>query len=57
MVARVRIKDDWQEQRLFFSRTLICALGVALMLSAVLARLYNLQVSNHNIYSTLSDGN
>lgn len=57
MVVRVRIKDDWQEQRLFFSRTLICALGVALMLSAVLAQLYNLQVSNHNIYSTLSDGN
>jgi penicillin-binding protein 2 len=53
----VRIKDHWREQRLFDQRSLICAVLMALATVGLIARLYVLQVSHHDYYSDLSQGN
>ena len=53
----VRIKDHWREQRLFDQRSLICAVLIALATVGLIARLYVLQVSRHDYYSDLSQGN
>ncbi len=53
----VRIKDHWREQRLFDQRSLICAVIIALATIGLIARLYVLQVSRHDYYSDLSQGN
>ena len=53
----VRIKDHWREQRLFDQRSLICAVLMALVTAGLIARLFVLQVSRHEYYSDLSQGN
>ena len=53
----VRIKDHWREQRLFDQRSLICAVLMALATLGLLARLFLLQVSRHDYYAELSQGN
>src|SRR5580693_6447736 len=53
----VRIKDHWREQRLFDQRSLVCAVIMALATVGLIARLYLLQVSRHDYYSELSQGN
>jgi penicillin-binding protein 2 len=53
----VRIKDHWREQRLFDQRSLICAAIMGLATLGLIARLFVLQVSRHNYYSELSQGN
>src|SRR5580698_10309081 len=53
----VRIKDHWREQRLFDQRSLVCAVLMALATAGLLARLYVLQVTRHDLYSDLSQGN
>ena len=53
----VRIKDHWREQRLFDQRSLVCAVIMALATVGLIARLYLLQVTRHDLYSDLSQGN
>src|SRR5215471_15482571 len=53
----VRIKDHWREQRLFDQRALVCAAIMGLATLALIARLFILQVSRHDYYSDLSQGN
>jgi penicillin-binding protein 2 len=53
----VRIKDHWREQRLFDQRSLICAVIMGLATVGLITRLYVLQVTRHDYYSDLSQGN
>ena len=53
----VRIKDHWREQRLFDQRALVCAAVIGLATLALIARLFLLQVSRHDYYAELSQGN
>jgi penicillin-binding protein 2 len=53
----VRIKDHWREQRLFDQRALVCAAVMGLATIALIARLFLLQVSRHDYYADLSQGN
>lgn len=57
MRRSVRIKDHWSEQRLFFGRVLFAAIAAVLLLLAVGARLFLLQVVRHDYYVDLSQGN
>jgi len=50
-------KDTAAERRLFQRRTLVMLTLVILMLSGLLARMYQLQIVEHEIYTTLSDKN
>jgi penicillin-binding protein 2 len=53
----VRIKDHWREQRLFDQRALMCAAVMGVATLALIARLFLLQVSRHDYYAELSQGN
>jgi penicillin-binding protein 2 len=53
----VRIKDHWREQRLFDQRALVCAAVMGLATLGLIARLFLLQVSRHDYYAELSQGN
>jgi len=53
----VRIKDQWREQRLFDQRSLVCAVLMGLATLGLIVRLFVLQVSRHEYYSDLSQGN
>ncbi len=57
MVSRVRIKDQWNEQRIFSQRTLGAMLVIGVLVLALLARLSYLQVVRHDYYLELSQGN
>ena len=56
-MSSVRIKDHWREQRLFDQRSLICAVIMGLATLGLIARLFVLQVTRHEYYSDLSQGN
>jgi penicillin-binding protein 2 len=53
----VRIKDHWREQRLFDQRALVCAAFIGVATLALIARLFLLQVTRHDYYADLSQGN
>jgi penicillin-binding protein 2 len=53
----VRIKDHWREQRLFDQRALVSAGVIGLAAIALILRLFLLQVSRHDYYAELSQGN
>lgn len=57
MVSRVRIKDQWNEQRIFSQRTLGAMLVIGVLVLALLVRLSYLQVVRHDYYLELSQGN
>ncbi|MDX1443606.1 MAG: penicillin-binding protein 2, partial [Gammaproteobacteria bacterium] len=57
MAGREHIKDEWREYRLFSNRTLLAAVGLALLVVLLVWRLYVLQVVGHRHYATLSDDN
>ncbi|MCL1478091.1 penicillin-binding protein 2 [Marinobacter sp. M3C] len=50
-------KNIAAERRLFQRRTLVMLIFVMLLMGALIARLYQLQVVEHEIYTTLSDNN
>jgi penicillin-binding protein 2 len=54
---RVRIKDHWAEQRIFTIRGILAGVIVGVLLLAVAARLFYLQVLRHDYYTELSQGN
>ena len=53
----VRIKEHWREQRLFDLRAIIAAVLIGLATIGLIVRLYSLQVTNHDKYAELSQGN
>jgi penicillin-binding protein 2 len=55
--SRVRIKDHWNEQRIFTQRTLGAVIVITVMVLALIGRLTYLQVLRHDYYSELSQGN
>jgi penicillin-binding protein 2 len=57
MSSRVRIKDQWNEQRIFGQRTIGAVVVIALLVITLLARLSYLQVLRHDYYTELSQGN
>jgi penicillin-binding protein 2 len=57
MVRGVRIKDHWQEQRLFDRRAVIAGSLIAALTLALIARLFTLQVLRHEYYTELAQGN
>lgn len=57
MTPNVRIKNHWNEQRLFAQRTFAAMLIVALLGFVLLGRLVYLQVVRHDYYVELSQGN
>lgn len=50
-------KDTAAERRLFQRRTVVMLVFVILMLGGLLGRMYQLQVVEHDIYTTISDKN
>jgi penicillin-binding protein 2 len=57
MVRGVRIKDHWQEQRLFERRALVAGLLIVALTLTLIGRLFLLQVTRHEYYTELSQGN
>ena len=56
-MGRLRVKNHLLEQRVFTGRATIAAAIVGLLLFGILARLFYLQVVQHDYYSDLSQGN
>jgi penicillin-binding protein 2 len=57
MARSVRLKDHWAEQRLFGRRIIAATLLIVLLVAALFARLFFLQVVRHQYFSDLSQGN
>jgi penicillin-binding protein 2 len=57
VASPVRIKDRWNEQRLFSQRTLGAILVIAALVLTLVGRLIYLQVYRYNYYVALSVGN
>ncbi len=57
MDPRVRIKDHWNEQRLFAQRTLGAFVVIAVLVLTLIGRLVFLQIVRHDYYVELSQGN
>ncbi|TVQ49354.1 MAG: penicillin-binding protein 2 [Gammaproteobacteria bacterium] len=57
MAPRIRFKDPWQEQRLFFGRLIAAAVVILLLTGLLVARLVQLQVVNHPHFADLSQDN
>ena len=57
MDSRVRIKDHWNEQRIFSQRTLGAFVIIGLLTMTLIGRLAYLQVVRHDYYLGLSLGN
>ena len=57
MAGKGRIKDQWREQRIFELRAGIAGIMILLLTGALVARLSWLQVSRHDYFAELSQGN
>jgi penicillin-binding protein 2 len=53
----LKIKDHWQEQRLFLSRVIAAAVIIVLLSGVLVWRLIELQVVNYERFAELSQGN
>jgi penicillin-binding protein 2 len=53
----MRIKDQWNEQRIYASRTFAALLLVGLLSLTLLGKLIHLQIVRHDFYLELSQGN
>ena len=53
----MRIKDQWNEQRIYSSRTFAALMIIGLLSLSLLAKLLYLQVIRHDYYLELSQGN
>ena len=51
------LKDVAAERRLFQRRALVMVIFIIVMLGVLVARMYQLQIVEHDIYTTLSDKN
>ena len=57
MPEQQHLKDHYQEARLFKRRLVVACLVILILIGMLSARLYNLQVVNHELYVTQSDRN
>jgi penicillin-binding protein 2 len=57
MARNSRLKDHHAEQRMFGRRVVVASLVLTLLLGALFARLFFLQVVKHDYFSELSQGN
>ena len=57
MSSRVRIKDRWNEQRIFSQRTLGAMVVISVLVLTLIGRLVFLQIWRHDYYVELSQGN
>jgi penicillin-binding protein 2 len=55
--SRVRIKDRWNEQRIFTQRTLGAMVVISALVLTLIGRLVFLQIWRHDYYVELSQGN
>jgi penicillin-binding protein 2 len=55
--SSLKLKDHWQEQRLFLSRVIAAAIVVLLLAGVLVARLVQLQILDHERFAELSQGN
>jgi penicillin-binding protein 2 len=53
----VKLKDHWQEQRLFFSRIVAAAVIVVMLTGLVVMQLVRLQIIDYQRFTELSQGN
>jgi penicillin-binding protein 2 len=53
----IRIRNEWLERHQFATRIVVVAVIGILLLLAVAARLFYLQIINHSYYTTLAEGN
>ena len=56
-MARIRIRNEWLERHQFAVRVVIVGIIGLVLLLAVVARLFYLQVISHSHYATLAEGN
>lgn len=57
MAQALRIKDHWQEQRLFLVRVIVTAILLVTLTAVVIGRLVQLQVVQYETFSAQSQGN
>ena len=57
MNSQVRIKNHWNEQRIFSQRTLAAMLVITVLIFTLIGRLSYLQIVRHDYYMELSQGN
>lgn len=57
MAYRVHLKNDSHEKLLIKQRLILSAILVLILLIIIIARLYVLQISEHNHFTTLADSN
>ena len=57
MRRQIQIRDRWKEQRLVTSRLLFTAILVVAMSGGLVWRLFHIQVSHHEVFAELAQGN
>ena len=57
MRRQIQIRDRWKEQRLVTSRLLFTAILVVAMSGGLVWRLFHIQVSHHDVFAELAQGN
>lgn len=57
MRRQIQIRDRWKEQRLVISRLLFTAILVVAMSGVLVWRLFQIQVSHHEVFAELAQGN
>jgi cell division protein FtsI/penicillin-binding protein 2 len=55
--ASLKLKDHWQEQRLFLSRIIAAGIVVLLLAGVLVWRLVHLQILDYERFAELSQGN
>ena len=51
------LQDKKSERNLFARRTLVSFLGILILSAVLIVNLFHLQITNHNLYQTRSNGN
>ncbi|HEB96423.1 MAG TPA: penicillin-binding protein 2 [Sedimenticola thiotaurini] len=57
LLTKIRLKDHLRETRLFRDRVVVAVILVLLLVSGLILRLINLQIVNHDHFTTLSQDN
>ena len=57
MRSQVQIRDRWKEQRLVVSRLMFTAILVIAMSGVLVWRLFQIQISHHEVFAELAQGN
>ncbi len=57
LLTKIRLKDHLRESRLFRDRVVVAVILVLFLVAGLIARLINLQIVNHDHFTTLSQDN